>query len=178
MVSEPDFELDALLHAALGREPRKVWIATNDGGKSCSISDDSRQAIIDCLERYKDGMARGYELGSWDRYPLYSSEASASDALLDEMQKNGWMYVVQSPYGELQSEFMARFVKANDAFQPKWIVGPAGVQDISTDRRYFIGEAHAETRYRAIAIAAFRALTFGEPDGSHEGFMRTGQEAI
>ncbi len=74
------------------------------------------------------------------------------------MQKAGWMYMVVSPYGKFQPEFMARFIKANEAFRPKIIIGPGGIQDVSTDRRCWVGEATAETKRRAIALAVYKAL--------------------
>lgn len=83
-------EIDKALSVALGIKPVIVWIATNDGGKSCSMHSESRTEMIGWLEKYSSGMLKGYSLGSWERYPNFCTDPAESKRLRNHMQDMGW----------------------------------------------------------------------------------------
>lgn len=70
----PGPEMDALVaEKVMGVEPKKVFIATNDGGRSAAITSDSFWGGEHDLAKWIKEHP-GYVLGEWKSYPQYSTK--------------------------------------------------------------------------------------------------------
>lgn len=89
---------------------------------------------------------------------------SWSDAgmIVEWMRELGFRYSIGSAFGDGwdgKSPHTATFVKPNDAYRPRWITGgDSDPVDISTDQRFFKGQAESTTIPLAISLAARAAL--------------------
>lgn len=91
----PDREIDARIGEAFGFTPMITWqILTEDESATC-MSFDRESSAIDWYERHvKEFPAyfSAYHVGSWKRYPAFSTDAAASRLLRDKLAET-WTYV-------------------------------------------------------------------------------------
>ena len=75
-------ELDEIIAGIMGHEPRIMWMATTDGGKSYFYQSDRKHEVeehlADIKKNYPEGWAAKGELMPWKIYSRYSEDIAAA----------------------------------------------------------------------------------------------------
>lgn len=67
--------------------PRRLWIATSDGGKSATMTSEYRQRVEKWVEEHPVVFGKPMWVAHWDIYPRYSSDISAAWEVVEEMRR-------------------------------------------------------------------------------------------
>lgn len=66
--------------------PRRLWIATSDGGKSATMTSEYRQRVEKWVEEHPVVFGKPMWVAHWDIYPRYSSDISAAWEVLERLR--------------------------------------------------------------------------------------------
>jgi hypothetical protein len=150
-----DVELDQAIAELLGVEPEISWHVLSPDESSTVIRMNSRQEaeywLLDHLSRIPDSFVKDYHVGSWNNWPLYSTDIRIAFRLAESMEKLGMWLKLASSFAPKDSELGRLW---NAGFTDHGVTGWNGRPDY---------HAQATTAARAIAESALSALTEIKP---------------
>lgn len=105
--------------AATHVTPRRLWIATSDGGKSATMDSEYRHEVERWVKKHPVVWGKPMSVSHWDIYPRYSVDIAAAWEVVEAMNGRGfWISVYSDSAGTAtcwigEANIIARLPMAN-----------------------------------------------------------------